>query len=147
MSVRIGRLSILTFLFAACLATGCERATKVRVGGGSTPVFVLTGSGDLSSFSVFLVSSSDFKLGRTVESLSDDSFFTEPVQWRVETLDSPHGSPVERIGDLKYGVVPPGYKQRIPADGSSPPAIAPGRTYFFECSTTNAPGARARFKS
>lgn len=139
-------LNLLVFLTAACLVTGCERVTKASVEGGATPVFVLTGSGNLSSFSVYLISPPDFKLGRTVDSLSLDSFFTEPAQWSIEAPDWLHGSPVESLGDLTYGVVPPGYKQKIPTGGVAPAALIPGRTYFFECSTTNAPGVSGGFQ-
>jgi hypothetical protein len=139
-------LNLFLFLIAACLVSGCERATKARVKGGATPVFVLAGSGNLSRFSLYLISPPDFKLGRTVDSLSSDSFFTEPAQWSVEAPDWRHGSPVEDLIDLTYGVVPPGYKQRVPADGSAPAAIIPGRTYFFEFVTTNAPGVSGAFQ-
>ena len=146
MSFKVRRLNLLAFLVVTCLVSGCERETKARIEGGATPVFVLTGSGNLNRFSVYLISPPDYKLGRTVDSLSDDSFFTEPVQWRVEVPDGLYGRPVESLSDLRYGVVPPGYKQKIPADGSAPLAIIPGRTYFFECSTNNAPGVSGAFQ-
>jgi len=146
MYLKVRRLNLLAFLIVTCLASGCERETKARIEGGATPVFVLTGSGNLNRFSVYLISPPDYKLGRTVDSLSDDSFFTEPVQWRVEVPDGLYGRPVESLSDLRYGVVPPGCKQKIPADGSAPLAIIPGRTYFFECSTNNAPGVSGAFQ-
>ena len=146
MIAKTRNLRLLALLLPIWFLAGCERLTHVRLEGGATPVFVLTGSGNLNSFSVYLISPPDYKLGRTVDSLFDDSYFTEPVQWRVEVPDGLHGSPVESLSDLTYGVVPPGYKQKIPAGGSAPPAIIPGRTYFFECSTNNAPGASGAFQ-
>jgi len=142
-------LSLLPLLSCIWLVSGChrERPTEVRVEGGVTPVFNLSGNGDLSSFSVYLVSPSDFEIGRTVDSLSDDSFFTEPPVWSIEAQpDWLHGRRVEDISRLTYGVVPPGYKQRIPANGSAPPAIISGRKYFFHCDTTNAPTAAGGFQ-
>lgn len=144
--LQITYLKLLAFLLTISLFAGCERSTLVRVEGGTIPVFAFTGSGNLSSFSVYVVSPSDLKLGRIVDSLSSDSFFTEPAQWSVEAPDSLYGSPVEGLSNLTYGVVPPGYKQRIPADGSAPASMIPGRTYFYECSTTNAPGVRGAFQ-
>jgi len=119
----------------------------VKVEGSTTPIFVLSGSGDLSSFSGYPVSPSDFKIGRTVKGLFDDSFFNEPPVWRIEVQgDLMHGRRVEDIGRLTYGVVPPGYKQKIPMEGSAAGAIIQGREYYFHCETTNAPTASGGFR-
>jgi hypothetical protein len=130
-SFRVRGLNLLAFLIAACVVSGCERATKVRVEGGAPPAFVLTGSGNLCRFSVYLISPADFELGRTVDSLSDEDFFTEPVQWRFEAPDGLRGGPVGSLDDLTYGVAPPGYKQKIPADGSAPPCDNSGKDVLF----------------
>jgi hypothetical protein len=124
-----------------------ERPTEVRIAGGAAPVFVLSGSGDLEVFSVYLVSSSDFAAGREVKDLSDDSFFAEPPAWRIEAQPDPmHGRRVEDIGDLEYGVVPLGYKQEIPSNGSLPRPVVEGKQYFFHCETTKAPPASGGFE-
>jgi hypothetical protein len=124
-----------------------ERPTYVKVEGGITPVFVLSGSGNLSSFSVYLVSPSDLKIGRAVTGLFDDSFFTEPPVWRIEAQgDLMHGRRVEDVDRVTYGVIPPGYKQKIPPDGSASAANLQGRKYYFHCETTNAPTASGGFQ-
>jgi len=124
-----------------------ERPTHVTVDGGTTPVFVLSGSGALSTFSVYVVSPPDFTMGRTVRDLSDDSFFAEPPLWRIEAQpDLMHGRRVEDIRRLTYGVVPSGYKQEIPANGLTPGGIIPGKQYYFHCETTNAPTASGGFQ-
>ncbi len=75
-----------------------------------------------------------------------DSFFTQPTVWKIESqTDMFHARSVENIGRLTYGVVPQGYKQSVPADGISAPAILPGKQYFFDCVTVDAPGARGPF--
>ena len=55
---------------------GCdfERSTQVRLNGGGSPVFVLSGSGNVTGFSVYIVSPSDFSFDRVVDSLSLESF-------------------------------------------------------------------------
>jgi hypothetical protein len=128
---------------------GCyrERATQVSLQGQSTPLFVFSGSGNLSEFSVYVVSPSDLIIGRTVESLSTESFFTQPPLWRIEAqTDVLHARTVGNIGHLTYGVLPQGYRQAIPAEGLTTPPITPGKQYFFECSTVNAPGTRGFFQ-
>src|SRR5229473_3299718 len=91
-------LGFLIVLFSSFSVAGCywERPTEVGLGGESTPIFVLSGSGNLSTFSVYLVSPSDFNFGRTVDSLSLDSSFTQPAVWRIEAqTDGFHGRSVE----------------------------------------------------
>jgi hypothetical protein len=128
---------------------GCnrERPTQVNLAGESTPIFTFSGSGRLTEFSIYVVSPSDLVLGRTVESLSTESFFTQPPLWRIENqTDVLRARAVENIGQVTYGVLPQGYKQTIPAAGLMPMPISPGRQYFFECSTVNAPGTRGLFQ-
>lgn len=156
-AVKVGRytnaifwISALGVVLVAYLSTSHylrERPTRVLVEGEGTPVFVLSGSGDLSTFSVYAVSSSDFEVGRTVRGLDDDSFFAAPPVWRIAPYPGPmHGRRVEDIGNLAYGVVPSGYKQEIPAVGTPPQPIIPDKKYYFQCLTTNAPPASGGFQ-
>jgi hypothetical protein len=141
-------LRLLTTIFGCFSIVGCywERPTQVSFE-GPRPVFVLSGSGKLSSFSVYVVSPSDLNFGRTVDSPSLDSFFAQPAVWRIESqADVSYGRVVSDIARLSYGVVPLGYKQSAPPDGSAPPPIAPGKQYFFDCNTVNAPGTRGPFQ-
>ena len=143
----IGRCRALIFVFLL-FTVGCywERPTRTAMEGGIVPTFVLSGTGNLSSFSVYSVSPSDRRLGRIVDSLSDDAFFSEPPVWRIEIeRDQSPGRPVGQIGRLTYGIVPPNYKQTIPPVGS-PPAIVPSNEYFFDIFTVNAPTLTGGFK-
>jgi hypothetical protein len=54
--------------------------------------------------------------------------------------------PIKDIGQVTYGVVPQGYMQSVPSDGSAPPPILQGTQYFFDCVTVNAPGTRGSFQ-
>lgn len=141
-------LHLLTTIFGCFSIVGCywERPTQVRLEGPG-PVFVLSGSGRLSSFSVYVVSPPDLNFGRTVDSLSLDSFFTQPAVWHIESqADVSDGRVVSDIARLSYGIVPYGYKQSAPLDGLAPPPIAPGRQYFFDCNTVNASGSSGSFQ-
>jgi hypothetical protein len=137
-----------TMLFCIASTIGCERSTQVKLEGGTSPVFHLSGSGNVTDFSVYIVSPSDFSLGRTVDSPSSESFFTQHAVWRIETRGGGifHAPAIQDIGQLTYGIVPKGYTQSIPSDGSAPPPILQGRQYFFDCATVNAPGTRGFFQ-
>ena len=53
---------------------------------------------------------------------------------------------IKDIRQLTYGVVPKGYKQLSPSDGSAPLPIVQGKQYFYDCETVNAPGSRGPFQ-
>ena len=117
--------------------TGCERSTRVRVEGGTTPVFVISGSGRLASLVVY---SPDY--AEKAQSPWDDNF----ALWEIKpTGGELNGTPVERLGRISYGVLPDGYRQVKPEVGSSPP-LAEGQKYFYDIGTTGAPGAAGYFE-
>ena len=100
----------------------------------------------MSSFSVYSVSPSDRRLGRIVDSISDDAFFSEPPVWRIEVEhDQSPGRAVGQIGRLTFGIVPPNYKQTVPSV-RSPSAIVLSNEYFFDIFTVNAPTLTGGFK-
>ena len=124
------------YLFLIVLSMSCgERGTEVRLEGAERPVFVVSGSGNLVE--LLVVSKMDDKAA----SLSKGSNFL----WRIvpKTGD---GEKVENIGSITYGVVPEGYKQVVPADGQSPPLLAPGNYYAYYLETINAPHASGYFE-
>ena len=137
-------LALLAILFTLLAVGGCERPTRVRLKGGMPPVFVLSGSGTPIHFSVYVISAADYEIGRTVASLSD--FFTEPPVWRIEADNQWFGPTVGQVDRITYGIVPQRFTQTIPANGSAPIAIVPGKPYFFEMETVNAPGASGGFE-
>lgn len=115
---------------------GCtrEKPTEVIVGGDATPTFRLSGSGELGTFSVYLVPAHPEKM--------ETSIFAESPVWSIEAQpDWLHGRHVTVIGQLTYGLTPEGYTQRY-----QPLPLIPGRTYFFACETTDAPVARGFFR-
>ena len=78
----------------------------MRVEGGTAPVFALSGSGALASFTVYDQKSLDKK-----EDLFDDKF----ALWRIEpSAGEMHGAYIGELGSITYGVVPPEYVQVKP---------------------------------
>ncbi|SRR5712692_2651370 len=125
-------ISLFALLLTGWLFAGCERLTHVRVEGGATPVFVFSGSGNLASFVVYSPA-----FAEKAESPWDENF----ALWKIKPIGGHlNGTPVERLERITYGVVPDGYRQVKPEDGSAPP-LTEGQKYFYDVETTNAPGA------
>ena len=55
----------------------------------------------------------------------------EGTVWRVDVPQD--GTPLA-MGSVRYGVVPPGTRQRFPADGSAPARLVSGRRYYLYAS-------------
>ncbi|MGC2832494.1 MAG: hypothetical protein WB994_22865 [Candidatus Acidiferrum sp.] len=137
-----GRRSLRLYLtaFSVCLLFGCatERPTQLRLEGNAIPVFALSGSGQLSSFSVYTVPPIPEKM--------DKPFSQQVPAWQIVAHpDYLRGRPVEEIQKLSYGSIPQGYKQSYPENGVPAPPIQAERFYFFDCNTTNAPQASGFF--
>ena len=132
MTAKTKNLRLIALLLAIGLFTGCERSTHVKVEGGTTPVFVISGSGKLASFVVY---SPDY--AEKAESPWDENF----ALWKIKpTGGHLNGTPVGQLERITYGVLPDGYRQVKPQLGSAPRLIE-GQKYFYDVETTNAPGA------
>lgn len=134
MIAKFRNLSFLFLLLHAVFAVGCqmERPTKIIVEGGPVPTFRLSGSGNLSSFSVYLVPPSPEKM--------DKPFSQQVPLWQISAQpDSLHGRGVEEIQRLTFGLAPAGYKGNFPENNGSAPSIEPEKIYFYSCDTTDAP--------
>ncbi len=132
MSAKARNMTLIALLLVICLFAGCERSTQVRIEGGTTPVFVISGSGRLASL---VVHSPDF--AEKAESPWDENF----ALWKIQpTGGELNGTPVGQLERITYGVLPDGYKQVKPEVGSAPHLVE-GQKYFYEVATTGAPGA------
>jgi hypothetical protein len=121
----------LGFILLAFSLIGCERATQVKLKGGTSPVFNLSGSGEVECFTVF---GPDFMT--KAEKPRDENF----ALWKIEPSDGFHGTWIGKLGSITYGAVPEGYTQTIPKEGTPPPLME-GQKYFYFVETANAPGA------
>jgi hypothetical protein len=127
----IASLATLSFLAA------CERSTHVRIEGSTQPVFVLSGSGRLCSFVVY---SPEFS--QKAKSPSDEDL----ALWKFNVAETRStGTPVGSLDRIVYGVLPEGYMQIKPQIGSAPP-LKEGAKYFYDVTTTNAPGTAGYFE-
>lgn len=126
----------LAFLLLVWSTTGCERSTRVWVKGGIAPVFDLSGSGEVECFTVF---GPDFMT--KAEKPSDENF----AVWKIEPSGGFHGTWIGKLGSITYGVVPEGYTQIIPKEGT-PVSPMEGQKYFYVVETTNAAGASGYFE-
>lgn len=127
---------LLAFLLLVWSTTGCERATQVNIKGGTNPVFDLSGSGEVECFTVF---GPDFMT--KAEKPGDENF----AVWRIGPSGGFHGTWISKLGSITYGVVPEGYAQIIPKEGTPVPLME-GQKYFYIVVTTNAPGASGYFE-
>jgi hypothetical protein len=129
-------LILLPLLF---LIQGCERRTEVKLEGGTTPRFVLRGSGRLGTVLVF---------GPEQEQIAEANPFDDTYAlWRLEpeTNEETGADRVEDLGTITYGVVPKGYQQIKPRTGPPPPLV-PGKRYRYWFVTVNAPHASGYFE-
>jgi len=113
-------------------------ATRVRLEGATTPIFNLSGTGTLCHLSIFAVPESPDG--------DEEELVPEPhTLWEIEPIAGYDcGRKVEDIGEVKYGVVPKGYKQVRPNSGTPDP-LKKGEKYEYWFDTADAPHARNYF--
>ncbi|HEV8370418.1 MAG TPA: hypothetical protein VGQ39_20880 [Pyrinomonadaceae bacterium] len=124
--------SVLTFI--NCEA-GFERKTRVKLEGGSTPTFVLSGSGTLGNLLIYGPKQRDVG--------TDRSFALWEIEPKAGFL---HGELLEKIRRIKYGVVPEGYRQVYPENNGVPPTLSTGERYEYWFQTVNGSHARSYFE-
>jgi hypothetical protein len=118
---------------------GCERRTQVRLEGGNPPRFVLSGSGKLGQVIIF---------GPEQEEMAKtDPFDKTYALWEIATeKDGEKGATsVEELSSITYGVLPHGYVQIKPKNGT-PAALMQGKRYRYWFVTVNAPHASGYFE-
>jgi hypothetical protein len=134
---KIKTLSAIGFMLLTLSFIGCERSTSVWVKGGTDPVFDLSGSGAVAIFTVF---GPDFMT--KAEKPRDENF----AVWKIEASGGYlYGTWIRDLGSITYGVVPFGYRQIKPQDGTPPP-LKEGQKYFYVVETTAAPGTSGYFE-
>ena len=121
----------LGFILFAFSLIGCERPTRVSVKGGTAPVFDLSGSGEVELFTVY---TPDYMT--KAKSPRDEDF----ALWKIKPSEGFYGTAISELRSITYGVVPPGYVQVKPKDGTPAPLME-GQKYLYSVDTINAPGA------
>lgn len=123
---------LILLVFLSCCG---ERGTQVVLTGGSRPTFSLRGSGKL-----------DLMYVEEADAVEQPNPAPDPLWVIVPEGGWLEGLPVETLGSVTYGLVPKGYRQKTPADGSAPRDLVAGRYYHFYISTINAPHASGYFE-
>jgi hypothetical protein len=131
-------MRLLTVSLALISMISCSQprqySTHITLEGGEKPTFVLAGSGLLGDFMVY---GPRQRPGENIGAIT---------VWEIRPLHGPDGEPLKKLGSIKYGVVPKGYKQIYPEDGLEPPVIKPGVRYAYWAQIVNAPHAREEFE-
>ena len=126
---KIRRLSFVVLLL---MLIGCERPTNVRLESANGIVFAITGDGSVGQLTVFSP-----RHREEASSPSDQRF----AIWMIEPVNGYLNGPrIAQLESVKYGSVPIGYRQVIPADWHSPEPLLPGKTYLLTISTVGATG-------
>jgi hypothetical protein len=133
LSANTRRSRTLAFMLLVWSLAGCgEWPTSVQIKGGTAPIFSLSGGGDVAILTVY---SPDYM---TKAKKPDDEDF---ALWKIKPSGGYlHGTWIPKLGSITYGVVPPGYVQVKPKDGTPLPLVE-GQKYFYFVETTNAAGA------
>jgi hypothetical protein len=122
-------------LILLLILSSCEQRTVVRLEGGNPPTFSVTGSGRLGEIIVF---------GPEQEQITD-AFDTTHALWEVVAENEDSAPLLEELGEIRYGVVPRGYKQIKPESGAAQP-LSVGKRYRYWFITVNAPHAAGYFE-
>jgi hypothetical protein len=132
----IGGQAAAIVLLVICFAVlaSCEvGTTAVHISAG--PTFLLDGSGNLASFTVWAP-----RNGHKIATPMD----TKGLMWGIEPQGGvTKGQPIVNR-QLAYGKVPEGYVQTFPTAGLAD-SLAPGLVYAFAIDSTGATGASGFF--
>ena len=116
----------------AVILVGCEVPTSLELTNG--PSFLLNGSGRLASFTIYSP-----QAGHRIATPND----ADSEIWSIQAIGFAERLMVAHM-NVRYGSVPPGYKQTTPASGN-PPALGTGFVYYFLAETTGAQGVEGFF--
>jgi hypothetical protein len=125
----------LAFLFMSLIFIGCEEHPyKVSVDDKVPPTFTIK-----TYDRVYFV-----RLLKYPVTTETDIYPNEAGIWQIEQKGSRSQYPTE----IKYGLVPDGFIQKIPKDGAAPPALKEGEEYlFFAPTPANARGTKFKIEN
>lgn|GEM_PF-493412 len=111
--------------------------TGVELQGTNPPVFVLSGPGSVTNFSVGIFS----------PALPEESPNRVQIIWEIVPNDI-FSTKVQSVGQIAYGKMPQRFTQYIPVNGPPLPlsSLEPGKYYVFYLLTMNAPHVMGAFE-
>lgn len=134
-AIVLGASLALLLLMGACLYVIGEHPTVVTISSG--PSFLMRGSGELASFTVYAP-----RRGNRIAFPHEDD---GDIAWQIVTKNGYFkGTRVSGL-TVRYGEVPPGYSQVVPGQNRPALPLSDGMVYSFFAETTNAAGATSYF--
>ena len=123
MKMIISKRGALAFLFMGLMFIGCESHTyEISVDDKVPPTFKLRADDPL-----YFVRILKYPLEHETDTAGNEGGI-----WQIE-----HKGRWHKIPDvITYGIVPDGFIQKVPKDGSAPPALKEGEEYMFFAPTT-----------
>ncbi len=104
------RFGLIAFMLPIILLFGCDLHTVISVDEKLPPNFKFTGTGTLPFFIIMDLGEAD-----------KESEVKYTTLWKI-TPDSAKAGTVP-LGPITYGIVPTGWTQTVPAQGSPPPLV------------------------
>ena len=138
---KCGGTYFLMLFLSLCYGTiGCSNEVdmKVSIDGKNPPTFKLSGSGELDILLVVEVASENQQVMSTQRQPDKDV-----VLWEIWP-DKSTETEIKKLPHIKYGTVPSGFIQKIPAGGQPSPLIE-GRVYAAGGPARNANGGSIWF--
>jgi len=129
------KYGVFAFLFMSLIFIGCEEHPyKVSIDGKVPPSFTIK-----TYDSVYFV-----RILKYPVEPKTDIYPNEAGIWQIEQK----GSWRQVSTEIEYGMVPDGFIQKVPKDGSAPPALKEGEEYlFFAPTTANFDGIRFKIEN
>jgi hypothetical protein len=126
---------LLIFALVLIFYSACERRTVVKIEGTESPIFILSGNGTLGE--VVITKPANEQHGSPLE--------PDNALWQIKEVNM-KGKSVDVIKRITYGVVPEGYVQIIPTNGTSPPKLEANKKYGYLFVTADAPHGHGYFE-
>lgn len=126
---------LIGFLLTPLIFIGCEEHPyKVSIDGNVPPTFKVKTNGTLYFVRIVKYPAPDSEI-----------YPNEAGIWQIELAKN---AETYNYPEIKYGVVPEGFIQKIPKDGSAPAALNEGEEYFFFAPTPqNIKGVRFKIEN
>lgn len=126
---------LFVFLAMTSFVTGCEEHPyKVTIDGKVPPAFRIKTLDSLYFVRILKYPAPESEI-----------YPNEAGIWQIEVKK---GFETNRYPEIKYGVVPEGFIQKIPQDGSAPPELKEGEEYlFFAPTSANMNGVRFKIEN
>lgn len=131
----ISERGALAFLFMSLIFIGCEEHPyKVSVDSKVPPTFTIK-----TYDTVYFV-----RIIKYPVTTETDIYPNEAGIWQIEQK----GSWSQYRTEIKYGLLPDGFIQKIPKDGAAPPALKEGEEYlFFAPTPANIKGTKFKIEN